>query len=217
MNATMERRVSSATVRAEGGSKSPTLVGYAAKFNSLSGDLGGFRERIASGAFDRAMKERHDVRFLVNHDPNIILGRTKSGTLRLSQDDKGLRFECQLPDTQAARDVWASVQRGDMDGCSFAFSKPVDAWDTDTDENGRQFARRTLRSFDLHDCSVVAYPAYDHGTSVDARGLTIVHAQIPTELRSPTDSALARATERLMKKIDERDEVGRRQRIISLF
>ena len=182
-----ERRVITASLRAVGNDyhEPPTLRGYAARFNSLSDDLGGFRERIAPGAFTKALQEDHDVRFLFNHNPDAILGRTTSGTLKLSQDDKGLAFECVLPETQTARDVWSSVSRRDIDQCSFAFSSPEDDWDEDEDERGKRFIRRTLRSMNLHDVSCVTYPAYKD-TSVNARdngGLIIVRATIPEQLR----------------------------------
>ena len=85
----------------EGGGK--TLTGYAAVFDSLSEDLGGFREIIKPGAFDRALKDKHDVRALVNHDNSLLLGRTASGTLRLSTDERGLKYEIDMLDTTAAR------------------------------------------------------------------------------------------------------------------
>ena len=148
------------------------IVGYAAVFNSLSEDLG-FREMIMPGAFDRALSEKQDVRALVNHDANYVLGRTKSGTLALSVDEKGLRAEITPPDTQAARDVLASIKRGDMDGMSFAFQTVSDSWRT---QDGMEI--RELRDLNLLDVSVVAYPAYE-ATSVSARALE--HAKKATE------------------------------------
>lgn len=148
------------------------LVGYAATFGVLSHDLGGFRERIQRGAFDRSLREQHDVRALLNHDPNFVLGRTSAGTLQLEQDDKGLKFRCQLDrNQQSHRDLHSSVKRGDVCECSFCFRVPgpsCDVWDEGTDERGAHFARRTLLDVDLLDCSVVCAPAYP-GTSVSAR------------------------------------------------
>jgi hypothetical protein len=82
-----------------------TASGYAAPFNSPS-DIGGqFIESIAPGAFSRALRDRHDVRFLVNHDPSLLLARTANGTLSLKQDAVGLHFRAQVPNTQAGNDL----------------------------------------------------------------------------------------------------------------
>ena len=133
------------------------ICGYAAKFNSDSLDLGGFIESIAPGAFKRSLAGGADVRALVDHDPSKILGRTKSGTLRLAEDANGLHCEITPPDTMAARDVMASIERGDIDGMSFGFTVPEggDSWDY-----GQSPARRTLRDVDVFDVSAVTFPAY---------------------------------------------------------
>lgn len=143
----------------------PTIVGYAAVFNSPSEDLGGFREVIMPGAFDRALREGHDVRALVDHESGKILGRTKSGTLSLTVDERGLRAEINPPDTQVARDAMTSLKRGDLDGMSFAFRTLSDAWLTQDGQEVRQ-----LLDLELVDVSIVAYPAYS-ATSVAARAL----------------------------------------------
>src|SRR6266545_6073742 len=91
-----------------------TLVGYASVYGAVSGDLGGFRERIAPGAFAGVLDA--DVRALLNHDPNEVLGRTKSGTLRLADEQRGLRFELDLPDSPLGQNVREAVRRGDVDG-----------------------------------------------------------------------------------------------------
>jgi HK97 family phage prohead protease len=161
----IERRtVTGVEVRAAEG-KPTQIVGYAAVFNSLSEDMYGFREIIMPGAFDRALREKHDVRALVNHDENQILGRTKAGTLALSIDTTGLKVEIEPPDTQAARDAVTSVKRGDLDGMSFAFRTLTDNWRT---QDGGQI--RELLDLELVDVSVVAFPAYP-ATTVSARAL----------------------------------------------
>ena len=161
----IERRaLTGIEVRAKDGG--PTkIVGYAAVFNSMSEELFGFREIIMPGAFDRAMREKHDVRALVNHDADQIIGRTKSGTLVLSVDERGLKAEIEPPDTQAARDAVTSIKRGDLDGMSFAFRTLTDAWRT---EGGQEI--RELKDLELIDVSVVAFPAYS-ATTVSARAL----------------------------------------------
>src|SRR5262249_42648056 len=136
------------------------LEGIAASYDTLSGDLGGFRERIAPGAFARSLREGHDVLCLLQHDPSRVLGRTKSGTLNIFDVAKGLGFRCQLdPNSSFHKDVHAMVKRGDVQGCSFAFSVADggDSWDEATDERGQRFTRRTLRDVRLLDLSVVNY------------------------------------------------------------
>lgn len=138
------------------------IVGYAAKFDSLSEEMWGFREQIAPGAFGDALKVS-DVRALFNHDPNYILGRQSAGTLQLSEDDVGLFYEITPPDTQWARDITASIERGDIKESSFAFSMSggVEEWDDKAEP-----AIRTIRAIGaLYDVSPVTYPAYPSATS----------------------------------------------------
>jgi HK97 family phage prohead protease len=145
-----------------------TLVGYAAKFNVRSEDLGGWVEEIKPGAFDSVLQGRPDVRALVNHDPNMVLGRSTAGTLRLSCDGVGLRAEMDLPDTQAARDISVSVERGDVDQMSFGFrvAEGGALWDLDSNP-----AVRTVSGIaELLDVSIVTYPAYPQ-TEVGLRSL----------------------------------------------
>ncbi|MBO9579870.1 MAG: HK97 family phage prohead protease [Sphingobium sp.] len=144
--ATLERRAF-AEVRASG----RRLEGYAATFGSEA-RIGSIVETIAPGAFARAIAG--DVLALMDHDPARVLGRTRSGTLRLSEDSKGLGFSLDLPDTQAGRDVLELAQRQDLGGMSFGFVVPAggDRW---------QGERRTLVNLDLREISVVsAHPAY---------------------------------------------------------
>ena len=132
-------------------------------FDKLSDDLGGFKERIAKGAFDRTLKDGADVRALVDHNPSLILGRNKSGTLKLKVDSKGLRTTIDLPDTTVGRDIKTTIDRGDVDGMSFGFRTQTDAWELQDGETVR-----TLKDVDLFDVSVVAFPAYPD-TSVALR------------------------------------------------
>lgn len=138
--------------------------GYAARFNEWSEDLGGFRERIAPGAFAKAIAT-DDVRALFNHDANYVLGRTGAGTLRLQEDERGLRFEIDAPDAGWARDLHKSVERGDISQCSFAFEVQAEEW-----ARGERLDERTLKEVKLYDVSIVTYPAYE-ATSVSARSM----------------------------------------------
>ena len=145
--------------RGEGDVKTSVLVGHAAVFNSLSENLGGFREKIDPGAFDSVLD--NDVRAVFNHDANIVLGRTKSKTLRLSTDKNGLAYEIDLPDTQQARDLAVSVARGDIDGSSFKFRVLDDSWE----ENEEGQVVRTITNISrLLDVGPVTFPAYPDAT-----------------------------------------------------
>lgn len=154
------------------------LVGRAASYGVLSADLGGFREMIARGAFSRAVREKDDCVFTLNHDSNALpLGRVSSGTLVLTDSADGLDCRCDLPDTQAARDLVQSISRGDIREMSFAFQVPSDGsgdeWGDAYDENGLKFVKRTLKTVKpLWDVSAVLRPAYPSGTSVSVDALT---------------------------------------------
>src|SRR5207245_7114093 len=100
----------------------PSLItGYPAKFNKLSQQMWGMGEQIMPGAVKRTLAEGADVRGLLNHDPNLVLGRNKAGTMRLKEDGVGLRMEIDAPDTQVARDLMTSIDRGDITQGSFRF------------------------------------------------------------------------------------------------
>jgi len=169
----MERRTF-AEVRTAG----RRIEGYAATFNSEA-RLGGFTETIAPGAFRGALAG--DVLAMLDHDSGKVLGRTRSGTLRLTEDSKGLAFSLDVPDTSAGRDVLALAERGDLGGMSFGFTVPKggDSWQGD---------RRTLRTIDLREISVVsAWPAYpdteialralQHGIDAERRRRVLVLAE----------------------------------------
>lgn len=162
---------------AEDDDAAPVIAGYAAVFNSLSEDLGGFREQIAPGAFSKAIGG--DVRALFNHDPSMVLGRTRAKTLQLSEDQRGLRVEFTPPETEMGRQVVASLRRGDVDQMSFGFRTLADKWERNAD--GQEV--RTLLEVDLFDVSVVTFPAYQE-TDVAVRSLDAWRSaqQPPTDL-----------------------------------
>lgn len=136
------------------------IIGYAAVYNRLSLDLGGFREEILPGAFDRILSRqrgKQDVVALFNHDSNIVLGRSSSGTLELSTDDKGLRYVVTPPVSRG--DVMELIQRRDVRGSSFAFTVGKDGEAFRTDEGGG--AIRQIREVSgLYDVGPVLVPAY---------------------------------------------------------
>lgn len=174
-------------VRSE--SEKRTLVGYAAVFNS-DADIGGYWvERIAPGAFTETIKG--DIRALVGHDSSKIIGRTKSGTLRLSEDAKGLFVEIDVPDTTVGNDLWVLVDRGDISGMSFGFRATKDTWDETVDP-----PVRTIQALELFEVSAVVFPAYDDTTigkrSLDAARAEAEVAKSESERRSENKTAAAR-------------------------
>lgn len=140
----------------------PVIEGYAAVFNKLSENLGGWREKIAPGAFKNTIK-KDDIRALIDHNSSLILGRNKAGTLSLAEDDKGLRVNVTPPETNAGKDILESIERGDVTGMSFGFKTITDSWET-IDE----VEIRILKEVKLYDVSPVTFPAYPD-TSVGVR------------------------------------------------
>jgi HK97 family phage prohead protease len=136
------------------------IIGYAAVYNRLSLDLGGFREEILPGAFDKILSRQRgksDVVALFNHDSNIVLGRSSSGTLELSSDEKGLRYVVTPPVSRA--DVLELIQRRDVRGSSFAFTVESKNESFRTGEDGK--AIRQIREVSgLYDVGPVLVPAY---------------------------------------------------------
>jgi HK97 family phage prohead protease len=166
-----ERRTIAYPVEIRAGADRPNLSGYAAVFGEITEIAGLFKEQIAPGAFAEAVT-RDDVRSLFNHDSNYVLGRTTAGTLRLVEDDKGLRYDVDPPDTTWARDLMVSVQRGDVSQSSFAFEVTEESWDYG--QKG-DMPIRTISNVRLYDVSPVTYPAYA-STSVSARSLEAAKA-----------------------------------------
>lgn len=151
-----ERRTLHSEFRVEQREDGKKLIrGHAAVFNSET-DLGWFRERIAPGAFSESIG-KDDVRALFNHDENFILGRNTAGTLTMREDERGLYVEIDPPDTQVARDLVTSIERGDISQMSFGFQTIKDSWETE--ENAAKDLR-TLEKVKLWDVSPVTFPAY---------------------------------------------------------
>jgi len=151
-----------------------TLTGYAARFGVISEDLGGWKEVIRPGFFTDALRSGHDVYALFNHRDEYILGERNAGTLRLEQDDIGLRFEIDIPDAQWVRDmIIGPVERGELKGNSFGFeTKPYRSgykWERDTDHGDVRVLLENGASR-LYDVSPVTYPAY-HGNPLALRTL----------------------------------------------
>jgi HK97 family phage prohead protease len=139
-------------------------------YNTLSVDLGGFKEIIAPGAFAGSVTS--DVLCLRDHDATLLMGRTKSGTLSLADTADGLQFSCKLPGTGSGNDLAASIERGDLDGVSFGFVCREDKWAAADDGD----VIRTILQAGLMEVSPCSFPAYP-ANSVSVRSC-------PPELRS---------------------------------
>lgn len=124
-------------------------------YNTPSADLGGFIEIIAPGAFSDSING--DVLMLRDHQSSLLMGRTKSGTLSLSDTADGLRFSCKLPNTTAASDLAESISRSDLDGVSFGFYCLEDDWAFSEKQTVRTIVKAEL--FEISPCSFAAYPA----------------------------------------------------------
>ena len=135
---------------------SKSLTGYAAKFYKET-ELSKFCEMIVPGAFRETIK-KDDIKALLNHDKNYVLGRNKSGTLTLAEDGIGLKVAIILPDTQDGRDLAVSIERGDINQMSFAFKVRDEEWIKRTGQKDL----RKLRKVQLFDVSVVTFPAYEN-------------------------------------------------------
>lgn len=207
----IERRIVAGQLqtRAAAEGETRTLSGLAAVFGRETVIGSWFREVIAPGAFTESIAQ-DDVRALFNHDPNLVLGRNTSGTLTLSEDEDGLRYDVTPPDTTYARDLMVVVDRGDVSQSSFGFEVPDDGdeWNYDETKEGK-LPLRTITKARLWDVSPVTYPAYTD-TTVSARaqqkagGAADAHLVAAAALSAQLD-AIARARSRLRAELDLMD------------
>lgn len=181
------RAGSPAEVRAEG--ETIKVSGYAAVFNEEADIAGMFRERIAPGAFKDAIG-RDDVVFLVNHD-GLPMARTRSGTLTLKEDERGLYIESELdPEDPDVRSIVPKMKRGDLDKMSFAFMPTKQEWD-----DSGEIPLRTITEAQLFDVSIVTNPAYE-GTDIGLRSLERFREE-QQENQRPNPVRMARARMKL--------------------
>jgi len=174
-----------------------TIQGYAVKWNELSNPIGGlFVEKFERGAFTESLKTNNQKAFW-SHNSNYVLGSTRSNTLRLSEDDVGLRFEVDLPDSTWGNDAYTSIKRGDVDNVSFGFSlvnKDSEAWEDRSDG----VLIRTVKTANLFEISPVAFPAYPQ-TEVSARSLEAYNEYKKSAI--PVDDTVKIYLRELRKKI----------------
>lgn len=175
-----------------------TAVGHAAVFDTASQPLfdwwdGEFVEEMRAGAFLKTIGES-DIRFLINHDPNLILARNKAGTLRLAEDEIGLAMEGDIAPTSYGRDLAASMARGDVTQMSIMFSVVKDDWAGTRDG----MPLRVISEVKLYDVSAVTFPAYEEtdigmrSRDVSALFRSLGLADVPAERRDALVAALTR-------------------------
>lgn len=212
----IERRMTKAGARVEvrAAKEGPGIVvGHAAVYYDPADEgtrymlWSDVEERVARGAFDRALRDRQDVRALFNHSPDYVLGRTTAGTCRLTSDDVGLRYEADAPDTQAGRDVVTLVRRGDVTGSSFGFAVRKDTVTREV-RDGRAYYIRTIEDVDLFDVSPVTFPAYE-ATDAGARAAIVARA-VPADPAAEAERIRAAAGE------DPAIAAARRARMIAV-
>lgn len=187
MTIAIERRTWEGTVEFRKESDRLVARGFAYNFGTLSQNLGGFVETIEPGAGARSVQD-HDIVALANHDPNLLLGRTSAGTLRLALGKRGLEYEIDLPDTTAGRDWATLLERRDVIGSSFGFRTLEDDWGVTPDGTPLRY----LKDFVIRDVGPVTFPAYTSTESslrslAEARSLDLadlVAAAERDELRS---------------------------------
>jgi HK97 family phage prohead protease len=185
MTTQVERRVNTVEFDVRNGEASSdgmSFTGYAAVFNSPSEPLP-FTEVIKEGAFKRSLKSRNEIKLFMNHNTDVVLGSTRAGTLRLTEDSRGLLAHADLPDTSAGRDLSVLMKRGDVSSMSFGFSVPPkgDAWSKDG-------ATRELHQIRLHEVSIVTgFPAYQ-ATTASVRSLDILATRTAVDVDALSDA-----------------------------
>jgi HK97 family phage prohead protease len=179
MSRKREFRTLKSEIRTQSVDGKEKIVGYGAVFNQLSEPMRvgnrTFRERVMPGAFDGCLRAGADIRGLINHDKNLILGRTTAGTMAVTADGHGLRYEIDPPDTSYAHDLMESMRRGDINQSSFGFFTIEDNW-----VNTEDGLVRELVSAECFDVSPVTFPAYEGASSgVEAQMRTLFPDGIP--------------------------------------
>ena len=170
------------------------IQGHASVFNRLAPIDRGYEE-IGPHAFDEVLRRNEDVRFLLNHNPDNILGRTRSGTLRLSTDAAGLVVDNDLPETTLGHDVRVLIKRGDLTGFSFGFAPDTQSDTHRLAPDGKQITTRN-NIVRMLDASLATYPAYGETDDAILRSIDFSKTLRASDRRSQ----LIRARSRLLTK-----------------
>lgn len=201
-------------VREAGEGAAPELVGYASVFNSesvISDWFSDWREEVSPGAFKKTIREG-DIRALFNHDPNIVLGRNKAGTLELREDEHGLHTVIRPPDNEWGRPVMDAVRRGDVSGMSITFQ--VIKQQMEYPPKGTEgMPKRTIKEARLMDVSPVTFPAFEQ-TEIAARAEAIGKA-IEEDVLLRAGALARRAQMGMVLAAEERNAIAEAVSILS--
>ena len=197
-NTIMEKRIFNLESRFETREDGTEFVsGYGAVFNSKSENLGGFYEFISPSAITQETIDKSDIRALINHDQNLVLARSTSGTLKVEVDEKGMRYSFDIPQTSYGKDLAINMKNGNISQSSFAFTIARDGDNWTTDEEGNDI--RTITKIErLYDVSPVVYPAYSQAESdlvVAQRGLAMYKEK--QEIKEEENDLVARSLAKL--------------------
>jgi HK97 family phage prohead protease len=204
-----ELRFAGVDLRAVSSDGKMTIKGRPAIYGSLSKDLGGFREVLLRGCFDESLDDP-DLYATFNHNDSAIIGRASAGTLQVGSDNIGLTMRCELPNNTLGRDLYESIQRGDISKMSFGMFVSDDDWDVDQDAGGRKFERRSIRKAKLFEVSAVTSPAYE-ASSVSARSLFPDGTPVSVELRSKRAASVVGVDDRTLAAMRAALELRKRQ------
>jgi len=203
----------------QGDEGSMVISGRALSYNVLSQDLGGFKERIARGAFSKCLATNPDVLCRREHESGFLLGRTSNGTLKLQDTPDGLDFQCAIdPRDPIAVSTHAAIRSGLLDSMSFAFAidgSDGDTFDTAADDDGKPCVRRTVKRALIMDVAPVCQPAYKKGTTVSARSCDYNTVRsTPVFVPRPQTPA---ANAEMRKQIESFDKKHRHDEVRRLF
>jgi len=187
---TVQKRTLSKEIELRQEEEGNTITGYAAVFNTIT-DLGTFREQIAPEAFNNVLENSPNTVALINHDQNLILGRTTSNTLKLSVDDIGLKYELKLGNQSYAKDLAESMRRNDLNRSSFAFTIESETW--------QENVRTVNEVRGLYDISIVTSPAYKEATASIRAAAEVPAAKCGCTKKKETKKRAAASSAKLAK------------------
>lgn len=179
-------------------------VGYAFRYGAVSQNLGGFVETIMPGAATRTIQQ-DDLRALFNHAPDNLLGRMGAGTLRVTDDNVGLAYQIDMPDTSLGRDLSTLIARRDLAGSSFTFI-PIGARSVSWARTERGFPLRQIRSMKMRDIGPVTFNAYPD-SDVSLRSLAL--GSLAEERSLPLEEVIAAAADERLGELLGGDDPGR--------